>query len=74
MIALEIKQPIIRKDKFTKDEQKKEHAKVYACPNCDKFILGTYNGSAAGYKDNFCRDCGQGLDWADIDIETYFPM
>lgn len=44
----------------------------YYCPKCKRIIVSTWNLRQSGTKDNYCRECGQGLDWSGITLEVYW--
>lgn len=53
---------------------KEGNPKHYFCPKCGKHIMSTKDYSQSGRKDNYCSVCGQGIDWEDIEIETYWAQ
>lgn len=63
---MEKKKPIVKPGK--------DGAKHYMCPKCAKCITSTKDLRQAGSKCNYCPDCGQGLDWVGIVLETYWPQ
>lgn len=44
----------------------------YYCPKCKRIIVSTWNLRQSGTKDNYCRECGQGMDWSGITLEVYW--
>ena len=38
----------------------------YECPECGSFLVYAVECVEENYQDNYCRNCGQKLDWAEI--------
>ena len=58
-----------------------QHKIDCCCPNCHRFLLSKtitytwypdgeqYEPNTQGAKDKHCRECGQALDWSDVEFE-----
>lgn len=52
------KKPYIQSDGHGKTE-----VDCYECPTCDSFLGHKADCEDACYRDNYCRCCGQAIDW-----------
>lgn len=62
-----VEKQILKKPKVLKENA---YTLSYGCPNCSCYLTTLLDGDWLGERNNYCRICGQALDWNDALDET----